>query len=272
MDRRARMLVMLSALLAPAFSGCLLASRGELDALESRNRVLMEQHRAQLTEINNLKVHSRNVEDQLAMNEQKMAVLDEQMSLERQRAQSARDARDRGEEALDYLAGHSPVPPETRRRLVELSRRCPSLKFDPRSGVGRLESDLLFDSGSVDPKPGANQALTELANLLRSPEGSDFKVLIVGHTDDRGIAKKGAREQFADNLQLSAQRAKSVADHLVRQGVSEKRVGIAGYGPHQPLTTNDSGQQRGRNRRVEVFVMAPEAPVVGWTETVPGLY
>ena len=47
---------------------------------------------------------------------------------------------------------------------------------------------------------------------------------------------------------------------------------MAGFGSHQPLAPNVSAADRRKNRRVEIFVMAPEVPIVGWTETTPTLY
>ena len=57
---------LLGALLLAA-PGCVLASRAELEGVQSRNRVLQEQHAAHLAEIENLKIHSRSVEDQLVL-------------------------------------------------------------------------------------------------------------------------------------------------------------------------------------------------------------
>jgi flagellar motor protein MotB len=47
---------------------------------------------------------------------------------------------------------------------------------------------------------------------------------------------------------------------------------VIGAGPHQPIAPNTSEENRRKNRRVELFVTAPEVPVIGWTETVPSLY
>ena len=258
----------LFAALLLAAPGCVLATRAELEGVQSRNRVLQEQHQAHLAEIENLKTHSRSVEDQLAAAEQKLALADQQSEIQRkQLADNGLDPRAHGD-----AAGKSPLDPATSRRLIELARTCPALKFDPRSGVGRLDNDILFDSGKAELKEGAQRALADLLELLKSPEGRDLKVLVVGHTDDRAIGKKEIREQYADNFELSTARAQAVADQLRRLGLDEQRLGVAGFGSHQPLASNSTPRDRQKNRRVEIFVMVPEAPVVGWTESVPGLY
>ena len=64
----------------------------------------------------------------------------------------------------------------------------------------------------------------------------------------------------------------AVSDALRRLGLEPERMGVAGCGLHQPVAPNLTGEDRAKNRRVELFVMAPEVPVVGWTESTPTLY
>jgi len=63
-----------------------------------------------------------------------------------------------------------------------------------------------------------------------------------------------------------------VCEHLKALGVAEERLGVAGFGAHQPVAPNLNSKDRQKNRRVEVFVMAPEVPIIGWAETTPSLY
>ena len=256
-----------SVLLASA-GGCMVASRAELEGVESRNRVLAEQHRAHLAEIENLKVHSRGTEDQLAAAEQKLVLLERQIQIQKG---SLADRETAAVAAGDKRPSDSPVAPATRKRFEQFARMYPALRFDPPSGVGRLEDEILFDSGRAELKDAALPGLAQLVELLKSPEGRDLKALVVGHTDDRQPSGE-SRQQFADNVALSTSRAKAVADQLRRLGMEESRLGVAGFGSHQPLFSNATLRERRKNRRVEVFVMAPEAPVVGWTESVPSLY
>ena len=80
------------------------------------------------------------------------------------------------------------------------------------------------------------------------------------------------RERFASNFHLSTARALAVADQLRRQGLSERRIGVAGFGPHQPVAPTPQPGHRQKNRRVEIFVMAPDVPVVGWTDSGSSVY
>ena len=58
---------------------------------------------------------------------------------------------------------------------------------------------------------------------------------------------------------------------LRSQGLSDQRIGVAGFGAHEPVAANDSAVQRQKNRRVEIFVMPRDVPVVGWSDSTPEL-
>lgn len=254
-------------LLASGCSG--FVPKAQYTAAENQNRALAEQTRAQLAEIANLKAHARQVEDQLAMAEEELALLDEQMnadgrrwsSLERERSDLSRD-----------LRGRNAMPEALARRLVALSDRYPSLHFDPRTGISKLDTDVLFDAGDANLKAEGMQLLDDMAEVLASPEAARLRVMVVGHTDDRRVGKKDTRERFPSNWHLSTGRALAVAEHMQKLGIPDDRMGIAGFGEHQPVSPNTTADSRRKNRRVEIFVMGPETPVVGWTETIPTVY
>jgi outer membrane protein OmpA-like peptidoglycan-associated protein len=96
--------------------------------------------------------------------------------------------------------------------------------------------------------PGAKTNLDKLAVILNKYE--DTNILIEGHTDATGSDEH--------NMELSRQRAQSVANHLAYAAVSPKRFTVTGYGEDQPLATNDTAEGRQANRRVELAVMANE--------------
>ena len=240
---------------------------------QTQNRALSEQCRAQLAEIENLKIHSRNAGEQLIRTEKELALLQEEIGLDRQQLSNYQSEHSELHQQVQGLAGgHARLSPEMSRQLAELSSRYPVLQFDPATGISKLDTDILFDSGDAELKPGAEQVLAELARVLKSPEACDLKIMVVGHTDDQTIAKKPAREQFPDNFHLSTARALAVAELMQQQGLAENRIGVAGFGAHQPIAPNATAQDRQKNRRVEIFVMAPDVPVVGWTESIPSVY
>jgi flagellar motor protein MotB len=77
-------------------------------------------------------------------------------------------------------------------------------------------------------------------------------LMVSGFTDDRPVHEGNRR--FADNLELSAQRALTVTRALVEEGMPRAQVFAAAFGPEQPVASNASEAGRARNRRVE---MAP---------------
>ena len=274
-----RLLICLVLGAVPVLSGCLFAPKSQLNALKTQNDALIEQNRAQTSQIENLDVHSRNIEDQLMRTEEDLALLEEQLGLDRKQSVNYQAERDQLHEQFMGLIsgttdqnGRLAVTPEVRRRLAEIARRYPSLRFDPQTGISKLDTDILFDVGRTELKPGAQRVLGELVQLLKSSQGRDLKVLVVGHTDNRLIAKKPVREKYPNNFHLSANRALAVSDELRRLGLDDERVGVAGFGPHQPIAPNMTSGDRQKNRRVELFVMAPDVPVIGWTESTPSLY
>jgi OOP family OmpA-OmpF porin len=72
----------------------------------------------------------------------------------------------------------------------------------------------------------------------------DVKVEIQGHTDSRG--------SLALNERLSQQRAEAVRDYLIGQGIAAERLTARGYGPHNPIASNETADGRAQNRRVEL--------------------
>ncbi len=78
-------LILLALGVASLSSGCLFTSKTRLNDSQAQNRILSEQNRAQLTEINNLKTHNNDVENSLMHSEEEVALLKEQVELDRRR-------------------------------------------------------------------------------------------------------------------------------------------------------------------------------------------
>lgn len=102
---------------------------------------------------------------------------------------------------------------------------------------------IYFDIGKSDLKPESNQALGEIAKLLKNDMG--LNVYIVGHTDNTGSVDA--------NMTLSAQRAHSVVQALITaHSISADRLKAFGNGPYSPVATNDTDEGKAKNRRVEI--------------------
>jgi outer membrane protein OmpA-like peptidoglycan-associated protein len=104
-------------------------------------------------------------------------------------------------------------------------------------------SDVLFDFNSASLKPGAREKLARVSGILAAHRG--LHVAVEGHTDGVG--------SDSYNQRLSEQRAISVSDFLVQQGIGEA-VATAGFGKSRPVASNDTAEGRQKNRRVELVV------------------
>ncbi len=112
-----------------------------------------------------------------------------------------------------------------------------------------LPSDVLFAPAQAELKPEAVEALTELAQTLKTFKGRRFQV--VGHTDSQSISN----EQFASNWDLSLARSQAVLEVLISGGVPPQMLSAAGAAEFDPVTNNKNATNRAKNRRVElVFV------------------
>ena len=93
--------------------------------------------------------------------------------------------------------------------------------------------------------------LKSLAGPLSRYLGSRDEILMVsGFTDDQPV--HGGNRQFADNWELSAERALTVTRELIAEGVPAASVFAAAFGAQQPVSSNADEEGRARNRRVEI--------------------
>lgn len=115
---------------------------------------------------------------------------------------------------------------------------------DSARGLIVSMSDVLFDTGKYSLKPGAREKLAKVAGILVSYPGLNIEV--GGYTDNVG--------GDAMNQTLSENRASSVRNYLVDQGVATNSVTSKGFGNTLPVATNDNSAGRQQNRRVELLV------------------
>ena len=104
------------------------------------------------------------------------------------------------------------------------------MQFDPETGISKLDTDILFDSGQAVLKPGAEQLLDQLVRVLKSPSAGELKIMVAGHTDNQLVAGKGVREKYPNNFHLSTARAgRSRPDEAC--GPIQQRMAVAGLAP-----------------------------------------
>jgi len=122
---------------------------------------------------------------------------------------------------------------------------------DGRIGIS---GSVLFAFNSAELQPEGRQLLKSLAAPLAAYLQAREEILMVsGFTDDRQV--RDGNRRFADNWELSAQRALTVMRSLVGEGVPSSAVFAAAFGAEQPVASNADADGRSRNRRVEIAPM-----------------
>ncbi len=106
---------------------------------------------------------------------------------------------------------------------------------------------ITFATARSDINPSFSGTLSQLAQTLSGY--TQQTITVRGYTDNVGNASY--------NQQLSQERANSVANYLIRQGVAASRVQAVGYGMNNPVADNSSESGRSQNRRVEISVNPP---------------
>jgi outer membrane protein OmpA-like peptidoglycan-associated protein len=115
---------------------------------------------------------------------------------------------------------------------------------DSARGLIVSMSDVLFDTGQYSLKPGAREKLAKVAGILIAYPS--LNIAVGGYTDNVGGDEM--------NQKLSENRAGSVRDYLVQEGVVAGSVSATGFGNSSPVASNDNSAGRQENRRVELVV------------------
>ncbi len=149
---------------------------------------------------------------------------------------------------------------EQRRMALEKALAIPMASGRVTVVNGRIgiSGSVLFDLGSDQLRLDGRQLLKSLVPPLRVYLGERNEMLMVsGFTDDRLI--RDGNQRFADNLELSAQRALTVTRALIEDGMPSSQVFAAAFGAEQPVASNTDEKGRAQNRRVEMAPV-PKAP------------
>lgn len=144
---------------------------------------------------------------------------------------------------------------EQRRMALEKALAIPLASGRVTLSNGRIgiSGSVLFELNSAQLQPEGRQVLKSLvAPLGVYLQARDEVLMVSGFTDDKPI--QGGNGRFADNWELSAQRALTVTRALIEEGIPAAQVFAAAFGAEQPVASNADDKGRAKNRRVE---MAP---------------
>jgi len=132
---------------------------------------------------------------------------------------------------------------DLRAQLLEQFNRILETRDTPR-GLVITMTDVLFDTGKYELRSGTREQLAKLSGILLAHSG--LNLAVEGYTDSTGS------DEF--NQKLSEQRASTVREYLVAQGLAEGAISAKGCGKSMPVASNDTAAGRQKNRRVELIV------------------
>lgn len=115
--------------------------------------------------------------------------------------------------------------------------------------VSIAADDILFASGSAVMRDEGRQIIARIAPVV-----ADFanEIRVEGHTDDQPLNRAGY-----SNWNLSTDRAIAIVDGLIDDhGIDPDRLSATGFGEFRPVAPNDTPENRARNRRVEIVILA----------------
>ena len=105
--------------------------------------------------------------------------------------------------------------------------------------------NLNFITGTARMVPSSKREFTKTINQLSEIQNTIEKIIVEGHTDSIGSARK--------NKQLSQLRAQTIANLLIENmGFRSDQVQAVGYGEEKPIASNKTRSGRLQNRRVEL--------------------
>jgi chemotaxis protein MotB len=133
----------------------------------------------------------------------------------------------------------------------EIEEYKAKLQITERGLVITFLSEVFFDSGKDKIRPDGKPALQKVAEVLNK-NVPNSPVAIEGHTDNEPIKYSG----WKSNWELSSGRALAVLHYLVDEcKVKPQRLSADGYGEYRPVVTNDTPQNKQKNRRVEIVIL-----------------
>ena len=118
-----------------------------------------------------------------------------------------------------------------------------------------VSSDILFPSGSYRVSPEGKKQLKVLAGVIKDfetkiPTDIDWIIRVDGHTDNKAV--RPGTVGYKNNMELSLLRATAVANELIKNGVSKRRLVPSGFGSLSPVDLGGDAKSLQRNRRIEL--------------------
>ena len=131
----------------------------------------------------------------------------------------------------------------------EIEKGSVSIQTEGMKVIVHIMENASFDSGYADVKPEFLPVLAKIADLIDNNSG---QVTVSGHTDNVPISNA----RFRSNWELSTSRAVSVTHELLKRAtIDAERILVTGHADTRPRASNDTPEDRAKNRRVDVSIV-----------------
>jgi outer membrane protein OmpA-like peptidoglycan-associated protein len=237
------------------------AQQSAEQARQSAEQARMDQERRAQAEADRLAAEKakREAEQATAQAVQERAAADAARAAALAQQQAAQGEAERAKLAAQQADQQRQQAENEKAQLRDRLRQQLNLILETRESARGLIvniSDVLFDFNKYTLKPGTREKMAKVSGILLAYPG--LKIQVEGHTDSIGS------DEY--NQRLSEQRASSVRDYLVVQGVPNMAVTAVGFGKSRPVVSNDTDAGRQQNRRVELVVSGEPIGIEG---TIP---
>jgi len=187
---------------------------------------------------------AQQAQQQAEQQRQQAQLAQQQAAQQAQQADQARQQADQARQQAELARQQAETDKaQMRARMLQQLNQVLETRDTARGLIVNMP-DVLFDTGKSDLKSSARERLAKVAGILIAyPE---IHVEIDGYTDSTG--------SLEFNQRLSQQRADSVRSYLSGQGVNSSAITTQGFGPSDPIASNETASGRQQNRRVELVV------------------
>lgn len=150
--------------------------------------------------------------------------------------------------------------------LAEMAKEDRRLIYDSEARTAQLDLPIGFERDGTTLSAEGKRQLDEVARLLKSDEAKSLRVMIAGFGAGRPSTTAPVaegEERFTSARQVAATRAQTVADYLDRHGIAQDRLGVTGVGQGGgPVGVK--GDKLAASGGVQIYLLEPDAPIVGW--------
>lgn len=227
--RKTTLFVALLALIAPSCQSNM--QKQMLEDADQQNAALAAENESARAQLARTRAEGAALEEQLRFANQRLTELEDLVAAQ----DAAFQAQNAEVEDLRARLGGTGVGVDTRGGVIVLD----------------LPSSLTFPSGKADLNKKGKETISMVAEILRR-DYQNNTFWVEGHTDNDQPKKSG----WANNLELSVQRAMSVANFMMGEmEMSPEQVRVSGHGEWKPKADNATKEGKAENRRVEILIL-----------------